>query len=104
MVGWRVRATTHVFSRDWPTLQCPVSKISDIIATRSMIATPHKQQIPPLRCASVGMTIMSITSQIRPYVDTLKLNCWLAAVNGLGLRAFYSMKLEDVFREEERYA
>jgi hypothetical protein len=28
----------------------------DIIATRSMIAKPNKQQIPPLRCAPVGMT------------------------------------------------
>ena len=24
-----------------------------------MIATPHEQQIPPLRCAPVGMTIVS---------------------------------------------
>jgi hypothetical protein len=30
-----------------------VSEISDIIATRGMMADPDKQQIPPLRC---GMT------------------------------------------------
>ena len=35
---------------------CPESGISDIIATRRMSADPHKQQIPPLRCAPVGMT------------------------------------------------
>src|SRR5580704_17846135 len=27
-----------------------------MIATRSLIANPHQQQIPPLRCAPVGMT------------------------------------------------
>jgi len=30
--------------------------MSDVIATRSMITNPRKQQIPPLRCAPVGMT------------------------------------------------
>ncbi len=30
--------------------------IRDIIATRSLIAHRQKQQIPPLRCAPVGMT------------------------------------------------
>jgi hypothetical protein len=34
----------------------PVSKIGDRIATRSRSADRHKQQIPPLRCAPVGMT------------------------------------------------
>src|SRR5260370_42006798 len=34
-----------------------MSKISGKIATRSIIANPGKQQIPPLRCAPVGMTI-----------------------------------------------
>jgi hypothetical protein len=43
-------------SRVLMTGECSVSKISDIIATRSMSADPHKQQIPPLRCAPVGMT------------------------------------------------
>jgi hypothetical protein len=28
----------------------------DIIATHSMICHSHKQQIPPLRCAPIGMT------------------------------------------------
>src|SRR5438552_1826084 len=37
----------------------PVS-ISEIIATRSMCANPHKQQIPPLRCAPVGMTTYDV--------------------------------------------
>jgi hypothetical protein len=35
---------------------CPVSRIGDIMAARSMNADLHKQQIPPLRCAPVGMT------------------------------------------------
>jgi hypothetical protein len=30
-------------------------QISDFIAMRNRIANPHKQQIPPLRCAPVGM-------------------------------------------------
>jgi hypothetical protein len=29
---------------------------SGMVATRGMISKPRKQQIPPLRCASVGMT------------------------------------------------
>ena len=33
-----------------------VAEIGNIIATRRVIANPHKQQIPPLRCAPVGMT------------------------------------------------
>ena len=33
-----------------------LSEIGDIIATLSMSADPDKQQIPPLRCAPVGMT------------------------------------------------
>jgi len=50
-MGWcvrRVRARLLFLSGDRPTLslQYPVSKISDIIATRSVIANPHKQQIP----------------------------------------------------------
>jgi hypothetical protein len=32
------------------------SEIDDIFATRGMSADPHKQQIPPLRSAPVGMT------------------------------------------------
>ncbi len=31
-------------------------KNGDILATGSVIASPNKQQIPPLRCAPVGMT------------------------------------------------
>ncbi len=33
-----------------------VSKFDEIIATLNMSADPNKQQIPPLRCAPVGMT------------------------------------------------
>jgi hypothetical protein len=33
-----------------------VSEVLDIISTRGMIAQSYKQQIPPLRCAPVGMT------------------------------------------------
>ena len=33
-----------------------VSKTGDRIATRGMSTDPDKQQIPPLRCAPVGMT------------------------------------------------
>jgi hypothetical protein len=44
--------------------ECPVSKIVDIIAPRGMIANPHKQQIPPLRCASVGMTTKKAKQQV----------------------------------------
>ncbi len=48
--------------------RCPVSKIDDIMATRSFGADPHKQQIPPLRCAPVGMTNYSIISETDQYV------------------------------------
>jgi hypothetical protein len=37
-------------------LSCPVFEIGDMIATYSFSDDPAKQQIPPLRCASVGMT------------------------------------------------
>jgi hypothetical protein len=33
-----------------------LAEIGNIIATRCVIANPHKQQIPPLRCAPAGMT------------------------------------------------
>jgi hypothetical protein len=37
---------------DWWVLRL----ITDVIAMCSVIAHPGKQQIPPLRCAAVGMT------------------------------------------------
>jgi hypothetical protein len=40
----------------YEVILCPASEVSDIIATSSVIANFYKQQIPPLRCASVGMT------------------------------------------------
>jgi hypothetical protein len=41
------------------------SKFGEIIAARSMSADTRKQQIPPLRCAPVGMTMISITQTPR---------------------------------------
>jgi hypothetical protein len=37
----------------------------EIIATRSMIADPQNRQIPPLRCAPVGITNLSQSLQRR---------------------------------------
>jgi hypothetical protein len=37
-------------------------------ATHSMSADPYKQQIPPLRCAPVGMMNRSITSILQRWV------------------------------------
>jgi hypothetical protein len=40
----------------WSIRPGVLSKIGDIIATLSLSADRGKQQIPPLRCAPVGMT------------------------------------------------
>jgi hypothetical protein len=40
----------------WVGTQLSCVRIGDMIATFSLSADPAKQQIPPLRCAPVGMT------------------------------------------------
>jgi hypothetical protein len=65
-------------------------KISNIIETCGMIANPHKQQIPPLRCAPVGMTnLFRDCIHLSAQIDESDFGDWLAEETGTETLEFF---------------